>query len=79
MRDGHEGDPTVLGRLVHLALDINRDGRCALVQEGELRLVVEQTRHAHALLLAPCQKQNKKEAYATLNGGEKRFFTIVTG
>jgi hypothetical protein len=38
--------------LVHARLDVNADGRCALVQNGELRLMVEETRHGDALLLA---------------------------
>lgn len=37
MRDGEQGDAGVLGRLVHVALDVHAHGAGALVQQGERR------------------------------------------
>ena len=42
----------VLGSLVDVSLDVDGDGRGALVQKSELRPVVEDPGHAHPLLLA---------------------------
>jgi len=49
---GEERDADLATVFVHGALDVDADGRRALVQDGELGLVVEQPRHGDALLLA---------------------------
>mmetsp|Transcript_43663 Transcript_43663/g.72107 ORF Transcript_43663/g.72107 Transcript_43663/m.72107 type:complete len:400 (-) Transcript_43663:345-1544(-) len=55
MRDGDECDANLLAVLVHEAFDVDRDGRGALVEDGELRLVVKDARHGDALLLAAAE------------------------
>ena len=47
----------VLGSLVDVSLDVDGDGRGALVQKSELRPVVEDPGHAHPLLLATWQEK----------------------
>ncbi|KAI3487477.1 hypothetical protein L1887_48581 [Cichorium endivia] len=52
VRDGEHGDAELGGVVVHDLLDLERDGRGALVQDGVLGLVVEEARHGDALLVA---------------------------
>lgn len=55
MGDGEERDADLSAVLVHAALDVHRDGAGALVEDGELWMVIEEARHGDSLLLAPAQ------------------------
>lgn len=55
MCDRHQSNASLFGVLVNGALDVYRDGAGALVEQRVLRLVVEEPRDCHALLLAARQ------------------------
>lgn len=51
VRDRQQRDPSRFGTRVQCGLYIDADCACALVQNGEFRLVVEQSGHGDALFL----------------------------
>lgn len=55
VRDCDKCDPLVLHVLIEVALDVDAHGRGALVQDRVDRLVIDQARHCHTLLLTSRQ------------------------